>query len=524
MPIRVHSLTALGALLCAGCASDGLHLTATWFDDGTDVARVRVELSSDRSDDVYVHEERFELELVDGSLLPASRCDRRFEMLSLCETVYITAGAGSFSSVIDFGRTDARPAAVVFRSVNEDETPVEARVELDRVAVPRTCPDGTAYPRVGECPAPCTPPAHEVDLLFMIDNSSSMSEEQHNLVRALPRFVTTLMTGDLDADGDVAGDLEPDDLDFPPPVRLQIGVVTSDMGTGGSTVPTCSNSMFGDDGLLSTVGDLTRSGCDATYPSFLGFFTGGDPTRFASDVACVMSTGTQGCGFEQPLEAVLKALSPTVDQPWTATGFAAPRFFMDSEGNGDVENAGFVQFDSVLAIVMLTDEDDCSARDPDLYDVRSTTYPDDPNLRCVVYEEEALHPIARYVDGLIQLRRAPGHLVFAPIVGIPADLAPMGFEPVDYARLVSDDPTVRDERMVPRVDPANPQRMLTSCREPATGLAYPPTRIARVAEGLERRGAQVTVRSICEPDLGWTMTGVLDRIREALDGTCAEGR
>src|SRR4051812_28839554 len=61
----------------------------------------------------------------------------------------------------------------------------------------------------------------KVDLLFMIDDSGSMKEEQKNIAVQLPHLVTILATGDLDGDGK---------QDFQPVSSLQLGVVTSDMG------------------------------------------------------------------------------------------------------------------------------------------------------------------------------------------------------------------------------------------------------------------------------------------------------
>ena len=51
--------------------------------------------------------------------------------------------------------------------------------------------------------------------------------------------------------------------------------------------------------------------------------------------------GMTGCGFEQPLEAMVRALD---DHP---------------------ENAGFLRAGSLLAIWFYTDEDDCSAASPE---------------------------------------------------------------------------------------------------------------------------------------------------------------
>ena len=64
----------------------------------------------------------------------------------------------------------------------------------------------------------------KVDLLFMIDNSGSMAEEQGKLAAVLPNLVTVLTTGQLDP-------LNPkSEPDFPAVKSLHIGVVSSDMG------------------------------------------------------------------------------------------------------------------------------------------------------------------------------------------------------------------------------------------------------------------------------------------------------
>ncbi|MCZ7678022.1 MAG: hypothetical protein M5U28_04285 [Sandaracinaceae bacterium] len=99
-------------------------------------------------------------------------------------------------------------------------------------------------------------------------------------------------------------------------------------------------------------------------------------------------------------------------------------FHRMSSPHGDVANDGFLRPNSVLAIIPLTDEEDCSAHDPELFNSASPTYSGDLNLRCYAYGATALHPIDRYVEGLLQLREDERLLVFAPIAGIPVDLAP----------------------------------------------------------------------------------------------------
>ncbi len=341
----------------------------------------------------------------------------------------------------------------------------------------------------------CEAAGSRVDVLFMIDNSNSMNEEQASLVMQLPRLVRVLATGDLDGDG----------IPETAPVRdLHLGVITPDMGTGGFSVPTCANPRFGDDGVLQTAGDTSSAGCMSTYPSFLTFDpTTDDPMAIAADLAC-MARGTAGCGFEQQLEAVLKA---------TTSSTAPIRFFEGTRGNADLANTGFLREDSVLVTFLLTDEDDCSVADPDLFNPGSTRYTDDLNVRCSM-NPSALHPLTRFVDGLIATRRDPADLIFAAVAGVPVDLIPTSGTP-NYAAILS------DPRMVERVDPTMPGRLVPSCDVSGRGLAFPPRRIVRTAQAIQAAGATGVVGSICQADLSDPMDAVLERISARLGESCA---
>ncbi|MDQ3030807.1 MAG: hypothetical protein M3Y87_00155 [Myxococcota bacterium] len=345
----------------------------------------------------------------------------------------------------------------------------------------------------------------ELDLLLMVDNSNSMSEEQASLAAELPRLVRVLASGDRDEDGV---------RDFPPLPSIQIGVVSSDMGVGGFGVPTCDGgafgAMFGDDGVLRTSGNTTITGCASAYPSVLAFGSGDDPSAYASDVACVATMGIGGCGFEQQLEAVLKALSPSAPQSWTAAGYVAPTFFSATLGHAIGANAGLVRPDSVLAALVVTDEEDCSAQNPELFNPTSATYGGtDLNLRCFEYPE-AVHPVARFVTGLSGLRTDPSRLVFSVIAGVPTDLT--GSTAAEYDTILADD------RMVERVDPTTEgTRLVPSCNTPGRGIAFPPRRIVSTARGLDTAGAQTSVSSICQESFSPAIDALIDSIATAAD-------
>ncbi|NOY93628.1 MAG: hypothetical protein GXP55_20780 [Deltaproteobacteria bacterium] len=340
-------------------------------------------------------------------------------------------------------------------------------------------------------PPTAAPP---VDVLFLVDNSNSMIEEQVSLKERFPELVDSLTSGEVGGRADAV-------RSFPPVDDIHLGVVDSDMGTGGYLVPTCSESNFGDDGILRTRGDVSAGGCSSSYPSFLSFRAGDSATTFAADASCLASLGTGGCGFEQPLDAVLKALTPTT---------SATTFYRGTRGHGDTENAGFLRPNSILAVVLLTDEDDCSASDPDLYNQSSPRYMGDLNLRCFMFPE-ALYPVDRYVSGLLDLRADPSRLVFTVIAGVPVDLT-LARDRTRFGDILA------DPRMREQPDPSMPSRLLPSCNVPGRGLAFPPRRLVEVARDLERSGAHTSVGSICQADYSAPIRTLVNRIADAIEG------
>jgi hypothetical protein len=339
----------------------------------------------------------------------------------------------------------------------------------------------------------------KIDMLFMVDNSNSMAEEQNSLVQQFPRLIQTLASGEV---RNTAGEVT---RSFPAVASLQVGVVDSDMGTGGFLVPTCTESNFGDDGILRTRGNTAISGCTSSYPSFLTFTKStDDPAAFAADFTCVAALGTGGCGFEQQLDAVLKALTPSS---------SSTTFVMGSRGHGDVANDGFLRANSLLGIIIVSDEDDCSALDPDLFNQSSPRYMGDLNLRCFQFPE-AVYPTSRYVTGLLDLRPGnPELLVYAAIVGVPVELV-SNPETIDYGAILS------DPRMQQAPDPSMPSRLTPSCTGPGRGLAFPPVRMVQVARDLDAAGAGAVVQSICQEDFTGAIDAIINKLADVLGGAC----
>jgi hypothetical protein len=183
-----------------------------------------------------------------------------------------------------------------------------------------------------------------LDLVFLIDDSASMKEEQELLGKNFPRFMRAL-------------EQLPEGLP-----DLRIAVVSSDFGAGSSGFCT----PLGRRGIFQV-----KEGCglDPARARFLavngegeGEGEGESRKNFDGELAevfsCLAQIGTDGCGYEHQLQALRAALS-----------------------NLTIENRDFLRPEAYLGIILLTDEDDCSAEpDATLFE---EIYPDQsPNLRC----------------------------------------------------------------------------------------------------------------------------------------------
>ena len=249
------------------------------------------------------------------------------------------------------------------------------------------------------------------------------------------------------------------------------------------------------------------TGCSASYPSFLSFMPAvDDRANFAQQFGCVARVGTGGCGFEQQLEAMLKAITPS-----TSTAIAP---FVSGTGHADGRNAGFLRPDSILALILVSDEEDCSAQNPEIFNTMSSIFPGEAlNLRCFMYGAEsyqAVQPISRYVDGFRALRPGrPDLVLFAAIVGVPPDSVPDPTN-LDY------DAILAHPDMQEMIDPMDPNRLRTSCNVPGLGIAFPSRRIVGVARQMAPHSI---VQSICQADLRPIVTAIA---REAGRRACLE--
>ena len=223
-----------------------------------------------------------------------------------------------------------------------------------------------------------------IDLLFVIDNSVSMGDKQAILKDAVPQMVRRLINppcvspDGVQSQSVAAGESCPSGLnrEFAPVEDIHIGVISSSLGghggfTRSSEFPTCNSQTEGmnDRGhLIATV----RSGVPASDP--LGFLSwtgdGNAADQLVSDFAAqVGAPGENGCGFEAPLEAWYRFLVDPTPPADVVNGASGTDVTRDEQNNPLIDQAllaqreKFLRPEGLVAIVLLTDENDCSVMD-----------------------------------------------------------------------------------------------------------------------------------------------------------------
>lgn len=303
-----------------------------------------------------------------------------------------------------------------------------------------------------------TPPDDsEVDLLIVLDGSPSMTAFAPDVVTALRGLIRELASGDRNADGI---------LDFTPAHSLHIAVIDPDMGTGAASGAPACDAGPGDDGRLLTRG-TGASGCAAdyatTHPGGVFAFTAGrdDPDALATDVGCVLGAIRSDCAYDRAVDAILAALDTGRD-----TGFLSP--------------------EALLAIFVLTAQDECSTTQPEIFSDAAPFGGVAPGLRCDAFTDQ-LRPTDDVASKLLALRARPELLLLGIASGVPAALA--GMDPAVILAAPALDP---------HADATQPDRLAPACTRGSDGaIAFPAARWARIAQALNAVGAATTLQSIC---------------------------
>ncbi|MEO6601477.1 MAG: vWA domain-containing protein, partial [Polyangiaceae bacterium] len=190
----------------------------------------------------------------------------------------------------------------------------------------------------------------KLDVLFVVDNSSSMAGKQRILATSIPGFVTQMSALSHD---------------------IHFGVITTSIGAhGGTSVCQPSVNAHNDDQaqLLPSKRDGLASYMGLGFLSFdaAGLTGASDTAQISLDLAATINAaGEDGCGYEAPLEAMYRFL---VD-PDPPVSVDLQQQQSTPSGINDAlltQRSAFLRPDSSVAILFLSDENDCSIMDTGL--------------------------------------------------------------------------------------------------------------------------------------------------------------
>lgn len=330
-----------------------------------------------------------------------------------------------------------------------------------------------------------------LDLLFIIDDSESMKNEQDALAEKFQLLMQQI-----------------ESVEHGTP-NLHIGVVSTNLGGPvylGDPIGGCEGDGAG--GLLQNTprpqDGETEATCTGPTGAYLIDEVGEDGQRVTNyegtldqAFACIARLGTDGCGLEQQLEAMRRALDGSVPG-----------------------NEGFLREDARLAVVFVTDEDDCSVQSgaEAFFDLARADIGGRTDHRCFTHgvvcdgsaptgegafescvpadESPYLENVQVYVDFLRGLKKYPDRdILVAGIVGENA-------EPI----VVGPHPTV-----------ANDFKVKQSCFSGPADVegAFPPVRLRAFFEAFAFQRQE----SICA-DLADALTNIGDFIGPPPEGAC----
>lgn len=227
----------------------------------------------------------------------------------------------------------------------------------------------------------------KIDLLFVVDNSGSMGEEQTNLATNFPAFIEVIAESG---------------LDYRVAVTSTAVDYTYNMNIPGiGNLPTTIDG--GDNGAMLQRCDMARRWIEP-----------GDPDP-AATFACAAALGVNGSADEMPLGAMRRAFEARV---------------------ADGTNAGFRRPDALLGIVILTDENDCSYE-------QSVTLQFTETL-C----SSQMEPVSNYVGFLDQFTGDRGRWATAVIAGPGPSDCTSDFGSADYAQRLDEFVTMTGQNAV----------------------------------------------------------------------------
>jgi hypothetical protein len=229
------------------------------------------------------------------------------------------------------------------------------------------------------------PEISKLDLLLMIDNSASMADKQAILANGISYWINRLVEPPCvdSATGrtvgpSVDGACAMGELAFEPIKDIHLGVISSSLGGHGASV--CNDAM---DTRLEPHNDdrghlVNRGAAGTSVPTFNGkaflFYNpstagaGGTPDAVAIPFAeMIRGAGQHGCAYEASLESVYRFL--VEPEPFntiridTSIGGAGQALLNGTDMTLLQQRADFLRPDSLVAVLIATDENDCSITD-----------------------------------------------------------------------------------------------------------------------------------------------------------------
>ncbi|MCA9707565.1 MAG: VWA domain-containing protein [Myxococcales bacterium] len=310
-----------------------------------------------------------------------------------------------------------------------------------------------------------------IDIVFVIDNSGTMGEEQLNLARNFQQLVDELENLK-DQDGQSVNpnvNIMVTTTDFGHPLCTAFQKADYTPRQGAPVYQGCNARINRFTGLDMTNPTIIEEACTENCPAdiapgahFINFSASGSNVPnddVGAALSCIGPQGIDGCGYEAPLETMLQAINEGAC--WNSP--EQPSCDDDPEWANTTQ--GFLRDDAILVVAIITDEMDCSVQAPAGYsfftDIENTIYWNvNPELEvpqatsavcfnsgvtctdangdglyeggCTAQQSEVLHPITRYTQYLDYLRQSKKkEIIMLGILGVPEVVAHNPFPPFE---------------------------------------------------------------------------------------------
>jgi hypothetical protein len=271
-------------------------------------------------------------------------------------------------------------------------------------------------------------------------------------------------------------------------VTLDPGDIPCD-GTGTQCPAGWTCTAIGEDetGVCDVSGGETEVACPGLDGDWAA--TSGDDQNadLALQVACLSSVGTVGCGFEQQLEAAAQSLTRPSQED-------------------------FVREDSLLAIIVVSDEEDCSIEDGEGIANAEELNTNRRNLVCG-NNEQYLYDPDHYYEAYARLKGELANAVlFAAITGVP-----MGSECQGTGDGIGGCLDLPAMKNVEYYDEEKKYYLFEPACTSVSTSASPGRRYVELAQRFETMGY---VYSICNDDWSPAMMEIARLIASKISGTC----